>query len=88
MITDIIIVINDDSQKDRIAKSKINCNPFWNFIDERIDRDKAIKFKRQYGTRMTPFAIAYENLKPLKGFYGESKKDVIESLINFLNHAI
>ena len=84
MIT-VTVVINDDSHKDRIAKSVINTNPFFNFIDERINPDEAKKFRRQYGTRMVPFAVVYDGLKPIKGCYGESKKDVIESLIEFLN---
>lgn len=87
MITDVIIVINSNEQKDKITNSIYN-DLFYSFIDERIDKTKAYKFKYMFGTKMTPFAVAYDKDKPVRGFYGESKEDVIESLIKYLNNAV
>lgn len=85
MITDVIIVINSDEQKQRIIDSITN-DLFYTFIDERLDKSKAYKFKYMFGTKMIPFAVAYDKDKPIKGFYGEAKEDVIESLIKYLNN--
>lgn len=84
MITDVIVVINSDEQKQRIENSIVN-DLFYTFIDERTDKSKAYKFKYMFGTKMTPFAVAYDKDKPVIGFYGESKEDVINSLIEYLN---
>ncbi len=84
MITDVIIVINSDEQKDKITDS-IHNDLFYSFIDERLDKTKAYKFKYMFGTKITPFAVAYDKDKPIRGFYGEAKEDVIESLIKYLN---
>lgn len=87
MISDVYIVINDDSQKDRIASVVLQTNPFFHFIDERR-RDEiknAYRLKGSFAAKQTPFAVVYdENHKPLKAFYSEAG-DVINSLINYLN---
>lgn len=85
MITDIIAVINSDEQKQKIEDAIIN-DLFYSFIDERKDKSKAYKFKYMFGTKMTPFVVAYDKDKPIRGFYGEVKEDVIESLIKYLNN--
>lgn len=85
MITHVFIIINKDSQKDRIAKEPLfSVNPFFVFIDERTEKSKAKKFKSAFGTSMTPFAAIYEHDKAIKAFYGEAEEDVIEALIKYL----
>lgn len=86
MITEVLVVINDDSQKDRIAKAETKESPFFTFIDERSNKGlkEGRRFKGSFAARQTPFAVAYEENKVVKAFYSEAG-DCIEQLIKFLN---
>lgn len=87
MITDVYVVINNKSEKDLIAKTDIKRKPFFYFIDESTKEGlkEGRKFRYSFGTKEVPFAVCYDHNKPIKAFYGESKINVIQSLIDFLN---
>ena len=88
MITDVIVVYNDDSQIRRIGGTyTLKESPFFTYINEssRKGKKEAYALKSHRGARMTPFAICMDGEKPIKAFYSETGKDVIESLIKYLN---
>ena len=88
MITDVIVVYNDDSQIRKIGGVyTLKKSPFFTYINEssRKGRKEAFALKGHWGARMTPFAICMDGEKPIKAFYSETEKDVIESLIKYLN---
>lgn len=85
---DIYFVYNDFKDKERLIKSEINVNAYYHFIDDKTLKGKseAYKLKSQWSSRKTPFIGLYENGKMLRGFYSETKEDVIKLLTNFLNN--
>lgn len=84
MITDVYIVYNDECHLDRINDEKIE--PFVHLIDERTKngRKDAFKLKSHWGATMTPFVLCLEGDRPVKAFYTESERNVIEDLITYL----
>lgn len=84
---DVYIVFNDNTTLKRIGDSEIKGSPFFHFIDEGTYKGKkeAYKLKTDWSAVQTPFAIVFDGEKPLKAFYSEVDKDVINSLINYLN---
>jgi hypothetical protein len=84
---DIYIVHNDPSIVDRVKKSNISTDAFFHFIDEGSlkERKKAFKLKSQWAAKMVPFIAIYEKDTMKKGFYSEADKDVLSSLISYLN---
>lgn len=89
MISDIIIVYNNDSQIKNIGDT-LKVSPFFTFLNEnsKKDKKKAYALKSHWAARMTPFAICMDKEIPIKAFYSESEENVIESLINYLNENI
>lgn len=57
------------------------------FIDEGTlkGKKKAYQLKSFWGTKLTPFAVIYEDGNAIEAFYSENK-DVVKSLINYLNN--
>ena len=49
------------------------------------EKKQAYKLKASCGARMTPFVAVYEGDELIKAFYSEADKDVLNSLINYLN---
>ena len=64
-----------------------NADFFVHFYDERTRQGKsaAYKLKASWSAYASPFAIVYDNGKPVKAFYSETDSDIITSLIQFLN---
>ena len=88
MITDVIVVYNDESQIRRIGGAyTLKESPFFTYINEssRKGKKEAYALKGHWGARMTPFAICMDGEKAIKAFYSETGEDVIKSLINYLN---
>lgn len=88
MITNVIVVYNDDSQIRRIGGAyTLKESPFFTYINESSckGRKEAFALKGHWGARMTPFAICMDGEKAIKAFYSETGEDVIKSLIDYLN---
>lgn len=88
MVTDVYLVYNDDLQIKKIGGTyTLKVSPFFHFIDDRSydGRKQAFKLKGSYGAKQTPFAVCMDKEKPVKAFYSESEKDVVKSLIKYLN---
>lgn len=88
MITDVIVVYNDDSQIRKIGGVyTLKKSPFFTYINESSHkgRKEAFALKGHWGARMTPFAICMDGEKPIKAFYSETGNDIIKELINYLN---
>lgn len=88
MITDVYLVYNDDKHIRQIGGTyTLKVSPFFHFIDDRTlkGRKDAFKLKSSWGSRVTPFALCMEGEKAVKAFYSETEKDVIKSLIDYLN---
>lgn len=85
MITDVYIVYNDDKQLDKLGDTKVS--PFFHLIDERTykGRKEGFKLKGSLSARLTPFIVCKERDKVVKAFYSETKEDVFQQLINYLN---
>lgn len=86
MVTDVYLVYNNDSQIRRLEDT-FKVSPFFHFIDDRTRQGKknSWKIKGGFGAKLTPFAVIYEDEKPIKAFYSETGEDVIKSLIDYLN---
>lgn len=84
MITDVIVIYNDDSQIKQLGDMKIS--PNFVFIDDRINKNKrkAFMLKSHWAAKLTPFAICMDGETPIKVFYSEAE-NVVESLIKYLN---
>lgn len=84
---DVYITYDNEEVVNRIMKSKINKNCFFHFLDEGSYKTKkeAFKLKSHWAARKTPFAAVYDGTTMIRGFYSESDKDVVNSLINYLN---
>lgn len=88
MVTDVYIVYNDDAQIKKIGGTyTLKVSPFFHFIDDRTlkGRKDAYKLKNTWGAKLTPFALCTIGENIIKAFYSESEKDVIKSLIDYLN---
>lgn len=88
MITDVYIVYNDDCHLDRINDEGIK--PFIHLIDERTKNGKKAgrKLRQHWGATELPFVVCCNRNKEEKVFYSESKINVIEALIDYLNEEI
>lgn len=86
MITDIYVVYNDDSHLDRINDEDIK--PFLHLIDERTKNGKKSgrKLRQHWGATQLPFVVCYDRNKEVQVFYTESKTNVIEALIKYLEN--
>ena len=88
MITDVYIVYDNDNVIKRVRGAyTIKASPIFHFIDSRTlnGRKEAFQLKGFWGARMEPFIICTNKEKAVKAFYSETREDVIESLITFLN---
>lgn len=85
-VMDVYVVYNDSSVLTRIG-SELKTSHFFHFMDDRTHsgRKDGWKLKGSFGAKLTPFAVIFEEEKPLKAFYSETGEDVIESLIKYLN---
>lgn len=84
-ITDIFVVYNDKSQIKRLEKEFKDSSSF-HFIDSQSQkgRREAFRVKSHWAAREEPFVICENNKIPVKAFYSESGKDVIQELINYI----
>ena len=89
MVTDVYIVYNDDSQIKELGDA-LKVSPFFHFIDDRTYKGKkdSWKLKGSWGARETPFVLCTDGENPVKAFYSEAEKNVIKSLINYLNESV
>ena len=88
-VLDVYVTYDNEEVKNRIIKSEINKNCFFHFLDEGSYKTKkdAFKLKSHWAARKTPFIAVYDGTTMIKGFYSESDKDVVNSLINYLNES-
>lgn len=79
-------VYSNPSDADRILDANLS-GIFLELFDEGSYKEKkqAYKLKASCGARMTPFVAVYEGDELIKAFYSEADKDVLNSLINYLN---
>lgn len=80
-----IYIIGNKSLKDTIENSNINSDAFFHFVDDSKEKRRAYLIKSEWGARLSPFIALYEDNEMKKGFYSEDDKDVINTLINYLN---
>lgn len=52
------------------------------------ERKKAFSIKNEWGALASPFAIIYNDDKPIKAFYSEINECTIDNIINYLNNLI
>ena len=50
------------------------------------EKRRAYLLKSEWGAKLSPFVALYEDNVMKKGFYSEDDKDVINTLINYLNN--
>ena len=62
-------------------------SPIFCLIDMTTSKGQkeGYKLKGHWGAKLNPFAIVYQDNKPIKAFYSEAE-DVISNLINYLNN--
>lgn len=87
MITD-VYVVSDDVNVASYFNESFPGNPFFHFYDigSKRDRSAAFKLKGSFGAKENPFAVVFDKDKPIKAFYTEADKNVIQSLINYLRN--
>lgn len=51
----------------------------------RTGKKEAWSLKSEWGARESPFALVTIDGKPIKAFYSEASKDVINDLLTYLN---
>lgn len=83
---DVYLVYNEDSQLETVKNAELRSDLFFHFIDERTRKGlkEAWKVKSSLSARLSPFAVIYENDKPIKAFYTEADDNIIKSLIEYL----
>ena len=76
------LVFNDSI--DKIGDWKQS--PIFHLIDMNTvkGRKEGFKLKSHWGAKLNPFAIVYQDDIPVKAFYSESGKDVLDELLNYL----
>lgn len=80
----IIFVYNSDEQRQKIEES-VNTDSFIFYDDRNLkERKKGATEMHKWASRKFPFAIHYEEDKPIKAFYSEAN-NVVNELINYLN---
>lgn len=80
------ITFNDRKQLEKLDVSKYSDIEFSIYDSlSRKDMKKAQTLKSHWAARLDPFIVVEKNNKVIKAFYSESKDDVIESLIKYLN---
>lgn len=52
----------------------------------KTDKKKSYTLKSHWAARLDPFAIVYEDDKPIKAFYSEADENVIDTLIAYLKN--
>lgn len=79
-------VYSNPSDSKRILDANLS-GIFLELFDEGSYKEKkqAYKIKASCRARMTPFVAVYEGDELIKAFYSEADKDVLNSLINYLN---
>lgn len=81
-----IYIIGNKSLKNTIENSNINSDAFFHFVDDSKEKRRAYLLKNEWGAKLSPFIALYEDNVMKKGFYSEDDKDVINTLINYLNN--
>lgn len=82
------VYITGDNKKEIESKLLTSKADFFiTFYDEKTRQGKSLayKLKTSWSAYASPFAIVYDNDKPLKAFYSETDSDIINSLIVYLN---
>ena len=84
---DIYVVYNDNKTLERLGGT-FKVSPFFHFIDDRTRKGRrdAWKVKNKFAAKLSPFAVVYEDDKPIKAFYTEADNDIVSSLIDYLNN--
>lgn len=82
---DVYIVYNDPMFPEKIKSISVNNTPYLHFLDEQSkwDKKEAFQLKSEWGAKLSPFVIIYEEDIPKKAFYSEAD-DVLECLTNYL----
>lgn len=80
----VYVTYNKESQVSGLNKEGI----VFYFLDSlsKNSKKKAFQLKSYWGAKLDPFAIVFEDDKPIKAFYSETGEDVINNLKNFLNY--
>lgn len=83
----VIITYSDKKQIEKIGDTS-KYTPIFQFIDSmtRTGKKEAWKLKSYYGAKLDPFAVILDNDKPIKAFYSETKKDIIEEILQYLRN--
>lgn len=86
-LIDIYLVYDNLEDKDKLINANID-GVFYHFIDAGSlkGKSKAYKFKGTWSARLNPFIGLYRNGKMERGFYSETKEDIVELLKNYLNN--
>ncbi len=82
---DIFITFSDESQIKELVD--FNTEHTINFIDSNTKKGKrqAWLLKSHWAARLDPFILIKNGDKPIKAFYTEANKNVVNELINYLN---
>ena len=88
MVTDIYIIYDDDAQLERLHKGAytFETSAYFHFIKDTEKNKKDVWHIRNiFASRVGPFVGLFNGETPIKAFYSEADKDVIGSLIKYLN---
>lgn len=85
-VTDIYLVYSDLNDRKRFEEADINSSPFVHYIDieTKEGKSKGYKIKSEFGARLNPFAVLYDGESPIKAYYTEDSKNIINDLIKDL----
>lgn len=85
MITEVVFVYNDINQVKKI-EGALKTSSIFHFIDikSKSGKKEGWAVKNYWGAKLDPFAIAINGDAPIKAFYTEEGKDVVEEVINFI----
>lgn len=81
-----ITIVGSNNIVDNI-QSNINTSVMFNFIDITTmkGKKKGWALKSHWGAKLDPFILITKNNVPIKAFYSEDKKDIINETIKYLN---
>lgn len=81
-----ITIVGSNNIVDNI-QSNINTLVMFNFIDITTmkGKKKGWALKSHWGAKLDPFILITKNNVPIKAFYSEDKKDIINETIKYLN---
>lgn len=88
MVTDIYVIYNNDSQLERLNKGAyaLVTSAYFHFIKDTEKNKKDVwHIKNIFASKLSPFVGLFDGETPIKAFYSEADKDVIGSLIKYLN---